>query len=77
MEQDVLEEACNKTGVPAELVSRLLNAEHQHGPITRRSRILPKLDAILNEEWRDSMDDVVDELEQRRLDDKRYGGRTR
>lgn len=77
MEQDVLEEACNKTGVPAELVSRLLNAEHQHGSIARRSRILPKLDAILNEEWRDSMDDVVDELEQRRLDDKRYGGRTR
>lgn len=73
MEQDILEEACSGTGVPRELVSRLLNLEREYHTMTRHSKIFPRIDKILGEEWRDDLDEIVGELQQSRLDDKRYG----
>ena len=60
-EQAILEEACTKTGVPAQLVSRLLNAERDHQGMTRHSRIFPKINAILGEEWRDDLGEIVED----------------
>ena len=73
MEQDILEEVCAKTGAPAELVARLLNAELEHHNMTRHSKIHQKINAILGEEWRDDLQEIADELQQNRLDDKKYG----
>ena len=75
-EQAILEEACSRTGVPAQLVSRLLNAERDHQGMTRHSRIFPRINAILGEEWRDDLDEIVEDLRRGRLDAKGYGGGT-
>lgn len=73
MEQDVLEEVCAKTGTPPELVARLLNAEMEYGGMMRHSAVHKRINAILGEEWRQDLDEIVDELQQNRLDDKAYG----
>ena len=68
MEQRILEDACSQTGVPAQLVSRLLNTEHSHQGMTRHSRIFPEINRILSEEWRESLDEIVEDLQKGRLD---------
>lgn len=73
LEQDILEETCAEADVPAQLVARLLNTELEHYHMARHSRIYPKINSILNEEWRDDLNQIVDELQQKRLDEQRYG----
>lgn len=73
MEQDILEETCNEVGVPAQLVAELLNTEVRHMGMVRHSRIFKEINRILGEEWRDDIDAIIADLEQKRLDTKRYG----
>ena len=77
MEQDILEETCAEAGVPARLVAELLNAEVRHRGMARHSSIFREINRILGEEWRDDMDDIIADLEQKRLDAKKYGGASR
>lgn len=77
MEQRILEDACSQTGVPAQLVSRLLNTEHGHQGMTRHSRIFPEINRILSEEWRESLDEIVEDLQKGRLDSAEHNGGTR
>ena len=72
-EQDMLEEVCAETGVSSQLVSRLLNAEHEHQGMSRHAGVFPKIRAILMEEWRESLDEIVDDLKQGRDAAKKYG----
>ena len=74
LEQEVLEEICQKNGVPALLVSKLLNAEHESQGMARHSRIYPKINKILSEEWREDLDEIVGDLERQKRDKKEHGG---
>ena len=73
-EQDILEEVCAKTGVPAQLVSRLLNVERDHYGMSRHAKIFPQINSILAEEWREDLDEIIKDLKQSKLDAKKYGG---
>ena len=72
-EQEILEDVCAKAGIPFLLVSRLLNAEHEHHGMTKHSRIFPRINGILNEEWRENLDEVIDDLQRKRSEAKTYG----
>ena len=74
VEQDILEELCRKHGVPALLVSKLISAEHDMRGMGRHSRIYPKINKILSEEWREDMDEVIRDLEDQRRITKELGG---
>lgn len=73
MEQHTLEDVCAQREVPARLVAELLNAEVRHQGMARHSRIFKEINRILGEEWRQDTDSIIADLEQRRLDAKRYG----
>ena len=73
MEQEALEEICSRRGVPALLVSKLLNAEHESQGMARHSGIYPKLNAILSEEWRDDLDEIVRDLERKKSAEREFG----
>ena len=73
MEQDILEDVCTQKDVPARLVAELINAEVRHQGMARHSKIFKELNRILGEEWREDTDQIIADLEQRRLDAKRYG----
>ena len=51
-EARVLEEVCEKNGVPPKLVKRLLDLERQHHGMKRRAAIYSKLDQVFKEDWR-------------------------
>ena len=51
-EAKYLEELCTASGVPSQLVIKLLTAEQSAQGMRRRSSIYPKIDKILREEWR-------------------------
>ena len=53
VEQEILEQICNKNNVPTLLVSKLLNEEFDSQGMTKHSQIYPKLNKILGEEWRE------------------------
>ncbi len=74
IEQDLLEEICNKRGVPALLVSKLLNTEHESQGMAQHSRIYPKITKVLSEEWRDDLGAIVHELEQQKSEMKKFTG---
>lgn len=74
LEQETLESSCADHGVPALLVSRLLNAELESQGMTRHSAIYPKLNKILSEEWRDDLNEIVDDLKERRQQSQEYRG---
>ena len=74
VEQEVLEELCRKHGVPVLLVSKLINAEHDMRGMERHSRIYPKINKILSEEWREDMEEVIKDLEDQRRVMKELGG---
>ena len=74
-EQEVLEEVCGRRGVPVALVSRLLNAEHESQGLARRSGVYRRINAVLSEEWREDMGEVIGDLERRKADRKELGGR--
>ncbi len=65
VEQDLLEEICQQNDVPALLVSKLLNAEHESQGMVQHSKIYPKINKILAEEWRDDMPEIIRDLESR------------
>ena len=74
-EQEVLEEVCRRRGVPALLVSRLLNAEHESQGTARRSGVYRRLNAVLAEEWREDMGEVIGDLERKKAARAELGGR--
>lgn len=63
VEQDLLEEICRQNDVPVLLVSKLLNAEHESQGMVQHSKIYPKLNKILSEEWRDDLSEIIHDLE--------------
>ncbi|MDE0266648.1 MAG: DNA phosphorothioation system sulfurtransferase DndC [Thaumarchaeota archaeon] len=69
-EQDMLEEACEQSGAPALLVSKLLELECTHSGAGRHAGIHGKIDRVLSEEWRTDLTEVASELRDvRGLDD--------
>lgn len=77
VEQEILESACQKNGVQQLLVSKLLNAEFDSQGMTRHSKIYGKLGKILSEEWRDDMDEIIDDLKKQKHDKEKYGFKKR
>ena len=75
IEQDVLEEICQKNNVPQLLVSKLLNAEHESQGMARHSKIYAKINKILSEEWREDLDAVVKDLERQKKAKKEFGSK--
>ena len=73
-EQEVLEEVCAGRGVPALLVSKLLNAEHESRGMARRSGVYRRINAVLSEEWREDMGEVIGDLERRKAAREELGG---
>lgn len=51
-EEKLMSEICSKHGVPARLVTKLLDAERQVQGMSKRSSIYSKMDDVLREEWR-------------------------
>lgn len=74
-EQEVLEEVCGRRGVPVALVSRLLNAEHESQGLARRSAVYRRINAVLSEEWREDMGEVIGDLERKKAAREELGGR--
>ncbi len=74
IEQSVLEEICQKNNVPTLLVSKLLNAEHESQGMAQHSKIYPKINKILAEEWREDMDEIIHDLERQKNTKKEFGG---
>ena len=74
IEQEVLEEICAKNDVPQLLVSKLLNVAHEYQGMTKHSKIYPKINKILGEEWRENLDEIVGDLEQQKNLKKEFGG---
>jgi len=77
VEQEILESVCQKNGVQQLLVSKLLNAEFDSQGMTRHSKIYGKLGKILSEEWRDDMDEIIDDLKKQKHDKEKYGFKKR
>ena len=73
IEQDTLEEICTKNNVPQLLVSKLLNAEYESQGMTRHSKVYTKINSILAEEWRDDLDAIVEDLQEKKNIEKEYG----
>ena len=74
IEQEVLEEICAKNDVPQLLVSKLLNVAHEYQGMMKHSKIYPKINKILGEEWRENLDEIVGDLEQQKKFKKEFGG---
>lgn len=66
VEQELLEQVCKKHNVPVKLVSSLLNAEFESQGATRHSKVFGKIKHELSKEWRENVDEVIDELVQER-----------
>ncbi len=73
IEQETLEVICTKNNVSNILVSKLLNAEYESQGMTRHSKIYPKINRILSEEWRDDLNDIVDDLQRQKETTREYG----
>ena len=73
VEQQILEKVCSETGVSSQLVSRLLNTEHEHQNMSRHAKVFPKIKAILMEEWREDLDEIVEDLKEDREAVKKFG----
>ena len=71
-EQELLEEICEKNNVPQLLVSKLLHAEHDAQGMTRHSEVYKKLNKILSEEWREDVDEIINDLKDQKDQKKRY-----
>lgn len=74
IEQDILEEICEKNKMSTVLISKLLNAEHESQGMTQHSKIYPKINKILSEEWREDLDEIVHDLERQKKSKKEFGG---
>ena len=74
VEQEILDDVCDKNNVPKLLVSRLLHAEFDSQGMTRHSKIYPKIGKILSEEWRgiEELDDITKELKVKKDEKEKY-----
>jgi len=54
-EYSILEEICQSSDIPTELVARLMEQERQVQGMHRRSGIFNRIDDVLKEEWRDEI----------------------
>lgn len=72
IEQEILDEVCKNNEVPTLLVSKLLHAEFEHQGMTRHSKVYHKLGRILSEEWRENLDEIIDDLKQQKEEKKEY-----
>lgn len=66
VEQEILEEVCQKNKIPHLLVSKLLHAEFESQGMNNHSKIYGKLGKILSEEWREDLDEIMDDLKQKK-----------
>jgi len=62
MEEKLLEQVCVNHNVPVKLVSTLLDAEFETQGATRHSKVYGKIKTQLSKEWREDMDEIVNEL---------------
>ena len=62
LEQELLQQVCDKHKVPQLLVSKLLNAEFETQGMTRHSKVFGKINKILAEEWRDDYDEIMKDM---------------
>ena len=74
LEQVTLDEICTKRNVSNLLVSKLLNAEYESQGMARHSKIYPKLNKILSEEWREDLDEIFEDLQSKAARLKEHGG---
>ena len=70
LEQKLLQEICTKHDVPSLLVSKLLHAEFESQSMTRHSKIYGKINKYLTEEWREDLDEIIDDLQDERREKK-------
>ena len=69
-EQELLEQVCTKHNVPYRLVSNLLNVEFESQGATRHSKVFGKIQKELSKEWRQDIDEIMQELnEERQIQD--------
>lgn len=73
VEQETLEEICQKNNVPQLLVSKLLNAEFESQGMTKHSTVYHKINKILAEEWRDDYEEIIKDLKKQRDNKETYG----
>ena len=66
MEQDELASACKQHEVPYELMARSLQAEFEMQGMASRQKIHARLESLLTEEWRDDMEQAVDDARKKR-----------
>jgi len=74
IEQNLLEDICQKNNLPPLLVSKLLNTEHEFQGMTKHSKIFSKIDKIMSEEWREDLSEIVHDLEEQKTIKKEFGG---
>ncbi len=72
VEQEILEQVCDKNQVPQLLVSKLLNAEYESQGMTKHSKVYHEINKILNEEWRDDVNEIIKDLKDQKQDKKSY-----
>lgn len=74
VEQEILDEVCEKNDVPKLLVSKLLHAEFDSQGMTRHSKVFTKIGKILSEEWRgeEKLDDIKKELKFKKDEKRKY-----
>jgi DNA sulfur modification protein DndC len=74
VEQDILDDVCEKNNVPKLLVSKLLHAEFDSQGMTRHSKVYPKIGKILSEEWRgiEDLDEIKKELVKKKEEKREY-----
>lgn len=68
VEQEILQTVCGEHDIPYELVSKLLHAEFESQGMSRHSKIYGKIDKILSEEWRNDINEIVEDLKEKRED---------
>jgi len=73
IEQELLEQVCNQHNVPRILVSKLLNTEFELMGMTKHSKIYDKIKRIFSEEWREDINEIRQDLAQRRLEKEKFG----
>ena len=74
VEQEILDQVCEKNNVPKLLVSKLLHAEFDSQGMTRHSKVFTKIGKILSEEWRDEdkLGEITKELKEKKEEKRKY-----
>ena len=74
VEQEILDQVCEKNNVPKLLVSKLLHTEFDSQGMTRHSKVFAKIGKILSEEWRgiEQLDEIKKELKIKKEEKREY-----